>query len=79
MANRDSNRIEAIFHSALDLEPGERDAFLILACSDDNALYAEVKSLIAAFEEGDSFIEDAAFDLGMRVMGSTSTGSMSGK
>ncbi|MDX6712089.1 MAG: eukaryotic-like serine/threonine-protein kinase [Blastocatellia bacterium] len=79
MANRDSDRIEAIFHSALDLEPEERDAFLISACSDDVALYAEVKSLIAAFEDGDSFFEEAAFDLGMRVMASNSTGSMSGK
>src|SRR6266478_1219157 len=79
MENNDSNRIESIFHSALDLEPEERDAFLTLACSDDEALYAEVKSLIAAFEDGNRFFDDAAFDLGMRVMGSNATGSMSGK
>jgi len=39
-------RIEALYHAALDRSPGERDAFLAEACEGDVQLRAEVESLL---------------------------------
>jgi serine/threonine protein kinase len=40
-------RIEILYHSALEREPGERSAFLAEACQGDDALRREVESLLA--------------------------------
>ena len=61
-------RIEDIFHSALDCAPGQRPAFLDSACGGDTGLRREVESLLAlndssgftnasALEEGISSLE----------------------
>jgi len=39
-------RLERLFHQALELEPGDRAAFLARACPDDEALRAEVQALL---------------------------------
>jgi len=40
-------RVTELFHAALERPPAERDAFLAAACSDDPALRADVRSLLA--------------------------------
>jgi len=40
--------IEQLYRAALALEPDERPAFLRQACGDDDDLYKEVESLLAA-------------------------------
>ena len=40
-------RVTELFHAALERPPAERDAFLTAACSNDPALLAEVRSLLA--------------------------------
>jgi serine/threonine protein kinase len=56
-------QINQLFHSALAYEGGQRAAFLARACADDEALRAEVESLVAAHEQAASFIETPAADV----------------
>lgn len=44
------DRLEAIFQAAVDLPPGEREAFLDAECGSDRALRAEVQALLQADE-----------------------------
>jgi len=53
-------RVKAVYHSALDQDPGERAAFLDHACRDDRELRREVESLLAQ-ASGDSFLERPAW------------------
>jgi len=50
-------RLEQLYHSALERDSGERDAFLRQACGDDLTLEKEVWSLLAAHQEAESFLE----------------------
>jgi len=50
-------RINDIFHRALDIAPAEREAFVEGACAGDDAVRAEVLSLLAAHARADEFIE----------------------
>ena len=52
-------RIEDLFHAALDLEPAKRQSFLILECAGDAELEGEVLKMLAADERGDTRIHDA--------------------
>jgi eukaryotic-like serine/threonine-protein kinase len=56
-------RINDLFHAALEREPGERAAFLADACAGDEGLRLEVESLLASHDPSDNFIESLAPDL----------------
>ena len=56
-------RINDLFHAALERDPGERAAFLAQACAADEGLRLEVESLLASHDPSDSFIESLAPDL----------------
>jgi tetratricopeptide (TPR) repeat protein/tRNA A-37 threonylcarbamoyl transferase component Bud32 len=49
--------IETIFHAALGVEQGQRDAFLREQCAGDDSLRREVEALLAAHETAGGFIE----------------------
>src|SRR5688572_30549061 len=51
---------ESIFQSALELDATERAAFLERACAGDEDLRREVESLLVAFEQAGSFLQDPA-------------------
>ncbi|HEX8399867.1 MAG TPA: protein kinase [Pyrinomonadaceae bacterium] len=68
METNNWQQIETFFHSALSLSGEERTAYLSQACAEDNSLRCEVESLIAAFEENGEFLDEPAFDLGMKVI-----------
>src|SRR5437868_2442376 len=55
-------QIKELFHSAIELEPGERAAFLDAACAQDDSLRREIESLIAAHEKDGSFIDSPAYE-----------------
>ena len=55
MAAEDS-RVEALFHEALALPPGERDAFLAASC--DDATAREVRQLLEASDGAPWFLDD---------------------
>jgi serine/threonine protein kinase/class 3 adenylate cyclase len=52
-------RIEALYYDALDFAEAERAAFLAQACADDEALRAEVESLLAARAKAATFLVPA--------------------
>jgi hypothetical protein len=53
MEPRRWQRIEEIFHQATELPPGERTAFVVEACEEDESLVQEVLSLLAFHSEED--------------------------
>lgn len=53
-------RVKDLFLAALDVPPGQQDAFLAAACGADQGLRDEVASLLASDAEAGSFIEGPA-------------------
>ena len=53
-------RLEDLFHTALEMPVAERDAFLISACGDDKQLRADVEKLLHADEQASAFVDSAA-------------------
>ena len=62
-------RIEEIFHQAVDLPPGARSAFLDKICAGDASLRKEVESLLAHETEDGSTFVGAAGDEAARLIG----------
>ncbi|HKU61065.1 MAG TPA: protein kinase [Gemmatimonadales bacterium] len=60
-------RLEALFHQALPLDPAARSALLDQACQDDPALRSEVERLLAAHDRAGGFIQVPAATLGGAV------------
>jgi len=56
-------QINSVFHAALEIEPGERAAFLAQVCGGDELVRREVESLISSHEQSNSFSASPAFDL----------------
>ena len=52
--------VKELFEYALERAPEERSAFLEQACDGDESLRGEVQSLLASYEEGESFMEKPA-------------------
>jgi serine/threonine protein kinase/formylglycine-generating enzyme required for sulfatase activity len=63
-------RIEWLYHEALDREPIAREAFLDQACAGDEAMRSEISSLLAHDEMADDFIESPALVVAAREMAS---------
>ncbi|MGH9942954.1 MAG: protein kinase domain-containing protein [Pyrinomonadaceae bacterium] len=61
-------QLERLYQAALERAAGERSAFLEQACAGDEQLRREVERLIASHESQDSFLQGAAFDLGMELL-----------
>jgi serine/threonine-protein kinase len=56
-------RIEQLYHKALELDAQERIAFLVQACPDDPALRREIEALLAANDRADGFLAAPALEL----------------
>jgi eukaryotic-like serine/threonine-protein kinase len=63
-----ADRVEKLYHSALEHNAGERDAFLRQACADDPTLEREIRSLLAAHQDAESFLERPALELVAHVL-----------
>ena len=63
-----ADRVEQLYHAALERDALERDAFLRQACGDDLTLEREVWSLLAAHQEAESFLESPAMEVVARVL-----------
>jgi serine/threonine-protein kinase len=75
----DWQRIESLFHDALNLDAGARGEYLACQCAEDSRLRVEVESLLAAYERRSGFMEATAFDAGMRLMSDEPVSSLTGK
>ena len=67
----DSDRwlhVDQLLQSALDLPAVERDAYLRHACSGDQGLEEEVRSLLAAHDRADRFLDAPAIDVAAREL-----------
>ncbi len=49
-------RIQQLFHDALELDSAQRSAWLNAQCTNDTALLGEVQSLLIAYEEQERFV-----------------------
>ena len=61
-------KIQQLFHAALEHEPARRDLFLAAQCGVDQSLRLEVESLIASHAGAASFIEKSASDLAAQFL-----------
>jgi hypothetical protein len=68
-------RIERLYHTALELEPGPRGAYLQEACGADKSLLHEIESLLANEEQAQSFIEEPALQIAARDLAANPRGS----
>ena len=62
-------RIEEIFHAALDQEPDKVDAFLETACEGDELLRRKVEALLTSRQRVGSFIETSAAGIATKIIG----------
>ena len=68
----DWQQVRGIFHDALELGPAEQAAFLDEACVGDDALRAEVASLLAADALTPPWMNDPVFAVACEILGSES-------
>jgi serine/threonine protein kinase/Tol biopolymer transport system component len=61
-------RLDQLFHSALELDSEKRAAFLLEVCAGDESLRRHVESLISAHEDAGSFIERPALEVEAREL-----------
>ena len=68
MSPESLQRIDGIFHAALDRPPELRAAFLDETCANDPDLRTEIESLISAHEQSGDFIEGSAADFAASLL-----------
>ena len=61
-------KLDQLFHSALECTSGERDVFVAEACQGDDALRQELQSMIAHHCQAGSFIEHPAYEVAAETM-----------
>src|SRR4030095_14383101 len=61
-------RVNELFHCALERQPAQRAAFLDQACAGDQELRKEVESLIGSNENSDSFIDASGFGAAVQLL-----------
>jgi serine/threonine protein kinase len=66
------DRIQELYYSCLRLPRSERSAFLATACNGDSLLMREINSLLDADDSASGFLESPVFELGLRVISSSS-------
>ncbi|MEJ7861161.1 MAG: hypothetical protein WKF90_05935 [Pyrinomonadaceae bacterium] len=57
-------QVEEIYHVALEISPGEREALLKEFCGEDKNLRREVESLLSFENTSDSFLASPPFLIG---------------
>src|ERR1700756_503575 len=71
-------KIERVFHAALQAEPSRRAMILEDSCAGDESLRREVESLLAHHENAETFLETPAFATAKPSLGSPQALSTSG-
>jgi serine/threonine protein kinase/Tol biopolymer transport system component len=66
-------RIEELYHAALEREESQRSGFLEQACGGDEALRREVESLLSFHQQAGGFIEAPALEEAARALASSET------
>src|SRR5262245_25086276 len=74
-----AERIEELYHAALERAIGQRSAFLTEACSGDESLLREVASLLSAHQHAGDFIEGTPGQVAAQMLDEEWAQSMSGR
>jgi eukaryotic-like serine/threonine-protein kinase len=61
-------KIEQVYHAALEREESQRAAYLREVCAGDDALRREVESLLAQEKRGDALLESPALEVAARAL-----------
>ncbi len=61
-------QVRQIFHAALELEPGRREAFLREACAGDESLLKEVASLLEQEGHSEEFLKTPALEVVVKAL-----------
>src|SRR5579863_9251983 len=61
-------KVEELYHSALEREPGLRSAFLKAACAGDEDLFLEVQSLLDHEGKVEEFMEEPALEVAAEAL-----------
>jgi serine/threonine protein kinase/Tol biopolymer transport system component len=61
-------QVEALYHSALEVDVDERENYVAVACAGDEVLMREVLSLLSSAECNDSFMEEPLTSVGLTLM-----------
>src|SRR5258708_3100734 len=72
-------KIEQLYHAALEREESHRAAYLHEVCAGDDALRREVESLLAQEKRGDGFLESPAVVVAAKMMAMDANQSLSGR
>ena len=72
-------RIEELFHAAMDRDPKDRDAFLTEACGTDTELLHEVQSLLAETNKQRDFMERPAMEVEAESLSKQPAGALVGR
>ncbi len=72
-------QIEAIFHDACNLAPGERSAFVAQACAGDEDLRREVELLLESDEQAATLIEAPAYQMAAPLLAESQPPSFAGQ
>jgi len=72
-------RIEELYHAALDLEPSRRGAFLDAACAGDAELRHELDSLLVSNVTGEDSLAKPARQVAAQLVGESEARSLAGR
>ena len=79
MSSAQLHRLKEIFHSARQLRPNERPAFLDKTCGNDTELRREIDALLKSGQEADGFMVDPPAQLAAEVFGEAEIPADTGK
>ena len=71
-------QVETLYHATLGREPGERVAFLAVACQGDEELRREVESLLAQDASGSHLLDNPAWEGAASLLGTPAGGTPAG-
>lgn len=72
-------KLEEIFHAAVELDGAEREGLLKDRCGDDDDMRAEIVALLNEHEDPSTSLESSVFDIGMRVLDERSVDERTGQ
>ena len=72
-------KIEQLYHAAVEREESQRAAYLHEVCASDSALRQEVESLLAQEKRRDGFLESPAVEVAAKMLAMDANRSLSGK
>ncbi len=78
MKNEVWEKVERIFHTALDLSVEDRNSYLQRECAGEASLLSEVESLLDCFENEVSLLDQPVFELGLEAINATRQKNLAG-